>query len=477
MERGKYQWDGDLDPEDDDDNLLKAAGKSHSVFLIDCTLRMRAIQTGLTISPFAAILKNLAVFLSLKLRAGDSDKLAIVFVGTKHSKSKSAMTAIYTLSDVDAPDVQLLVTLERFLSDPAHFDSLIGSASSFSPYDALLEGSSLLKKSSRHVKKFVYLLTNQDDPYRDDLKAFHMFKIRSQDLVDMSISLEVFGICPSPETTFVHAKCFGRIDYFLYPDEDMLQDRVISCEFDYRAMQTLFASKQVTRKVAYSVPFFLGPKLSLGVRGFNTLMEKKRPTYTLLDGKTSMPVESSTTYICATSSKTLQPEDWGFSYELGGSKAVFSKEEYASMKNNGPPSLTLVGFRDTSELKDKFNLRPSSFLVADEFQITGSSSLFAHFVERLLSRDKIAICKMIAKKNAPLRLVALVPQGASYDEASGKETPMGCHVVTLPFADDLRSIVLPDRMMEIPTVGVLDAASQIVKALSVPYQVGSTKNP
>ena len=70
----------------------------------------------------------------------------------------------------------------------------------------------------------------------------------------------------------------------------------------------------------------------------------------------------------------------------------------------------MLGFRSKESVKDKFNIKPSIFMVPDEDRYTGSCSFFAHFVERMNERSKVAFGRLVARKSASVKLVALIPQ-------------------------------------------------------------------
>ena len=121
-------------------------------------------------------------------------------------------------------------------------------------------------------------------------------------------------------------------------------------------------------------------------------------------------------------------------------------------------------------------MKSSAFIVPDETQFTGSCSLFAHLVERIQVQEKVAFCKFIPRNGSVAKLVALIPQVASFDAACDLAIPEGFHMVYLPFADDLRSITHPD--FEIPQGTHVEYAHKIIATLNDPgFAIGSIKNP
>lgn len=81
MERGKFEWE--IDDEDEDEmNRLKSSGKTHVVFLIDCSTSMHNVSSTATVSPFKAAILCLIRFISTKIKLSDMDKFGIIFYGT-----------------------------------------------------------------------------------------------------------------------------------------------------------------------------------------------------------------------------------------------------------------------------------------------------------------------------------------------------------------------------------------------------------
>jgi ATP-dependent DNA helicase 2 subunit 1 len=168
--------------------------------------------------------------------------------------------------------------------------------------------------------------------------------------------------------------------------------------------------------------------------------------------------------------------DYYYLFGSKGEKVHFTSKEVKQIKNCGPAGLTLLGFRPREDLKPKFSMKSSAFIVPDETQFTGSCSLFAHFLERIQVQKKVAFCKFISRNGSVAKLVALIPQVAAFDQKFDGAIPEGFHMVYLPFADDLRSITHPD--FEIPKDTHVEYAHKIIATLNDPgFVIGSIKNP
>lgn len=145
-----------------------------------------------------------------------------------------------------------------------------------------------------------------------------------------------------------------------------------------------------------------------------------------------------TEWIRSDTGGVLQKVEMKHYNELGGAKAIFTKEELTEMRNFGPPGLTLIGFKDASFMKNYYNLTHSTFVYPDEFEIRGSILTFIALLETMTKGDKIALAKYIARNGAPPKLVALLPQAETVDEAGNQIDPPGFNMIILPFSDEIR---------------------------------------
>lgn len=118
---------------------------------------------------------------------------------------------------------------------------------------------------------------------------------------------------------------------------------------------------------------------------------------------------------------------------------MIEKHELREIRTLEEPSLKLIGFKPRSSLKAYHNMKHSSFIYPDEAAVRGSSVVFAALLQKMLEMEKIAVCKMTARSNATLRLVALVPFRELVKDGI-QVYPTGFYIVYLPYADDIRTI-------------------------------------
>lgn len=191
----------------------------------------------------------------------------------------------------------------------------------------------------------------------------------------------------------------------------------------------------------------------------------------------------------------------------------FSVEEVQKVKDFGEPSLKILCFKHMDTLKVYENITHPQFLYPDEDSVTGSTVSFASLLNVLLSTGKYAVARYVARKNATVRLVALIPQREITEESSmtvaekkvlGHELtqsitqslrttdmsshkskhkprqimPPGFHIVPLPFSDDIRTVHVPQS----PNVSdeQIEACTNMIKKTSIKlgaYDPAAYPNP
>ena len=122
-------------------------------------------------------------------------------------------------------------------------------------------------------------------------------------------------------------------------------------------------------------------------------------------------------------------------------------------------------------MKLHHNIKHSYFIYPDESSVKGSTRLFADLLDRMAEKEKIAVCRYIARSYSMPRLVALIPERDS-------KSICGFHMITLPFADDLRDFKKPEKPAETSDEQV-SKALEIIENLKVPsgFTASSFENP
>ncbi|KAJ3262281.1 X-ray repair cross-complementing protein 6 [Boothiomyces macroporosus] len=475
-------WE-ELNDSDDEQDLFKL-GNSHIVFVLDCTSRMNVTPFGNNRPTIHAAIDCITNFMQRKMRSAVGDKIGIVFYGTKAQKGPSMVPNIYTYRELESPDAHAILDLERYLADFKKFEQDVGFADSFSLVQALAEAQAALNRNAKkNVKKFFYLITSNDEPF-EDAREKTQIHVKTEDIANANITLEVIGIDKNLNQQFDYSKFFEHCTYFTYPDEIEPEMKSVSVREDFLELKTVFTIRETKTRTAFTIPLVIGENITIGVKGYNVYLEKKKPSHTWLNPVDNQEIEMITSLFCAvtswltqTTAKVLTEDDISYYYEFGGEKPTFTKDEIKAIKSVGPPGITLLGFKPIQAIKDKFNIKPSIFMVPDETRYQGSSKLFVHLVERMHVNRKAAFATLIARKSASLKVVALLPQVAvKRSESDPIDIPCGFHIIILPFADDLRHIEAP--IIDYPKETHLALACDIVKNLTNPnFDVKNVRNP
>ena len=102
--------------------------------------------------------------------------------------------------------------------------------------------------------------------------------------------------------------------------------------------------------------------------------------------------------------------------------------------------MVLMGFKPRSRLKDQYCVKKPYFLYPDESVVEGSTKLFYTMLLTLHEQNKVAICRLITMDRGEPRFVALLPQLEELDDHHNQLTPPGFHVITLPYAEEMRKV-------------------------------------
>ncbi|KAI8902057.1 SPOC like C-terminal domain-containing protein [Globomyces pollinis-pini] len=457
-------WDSYLNESDQEDDDTFTPSKTNVVFLVDASTSMNVDIKG-NQSPFQATLKCISDFLIQKLNQNDGDKLSIVFYGTISSKSARNSPSIYVLQRMESPSIDIILELQSLVNDTKYFEKQIGTATTRSLMDAFFECQHIFnEKNQNNVKKYVYLITNDDKPYSETDSISAKLYQKSQDMASSNIALEIFGM-GSTSKPFVYESFYQSLHYYTYADDTPSSFTPISPVDSYRDLGNLLKVKESAQRVQFRVPLILSKSLTIGVKGYNKFSERKKPRSVLLDPKMNQEVGSERLALCSTTGKEVTIQEMQYAYPVGGQMSIFTESEYKNIKSFGDQGILLLGFRSAESLKVKFNIKPAKFIIPDEDTYIGSCSLMAHFVERMASRNLIAICRFISRKNGSPKLVALKPQIASYNAIDRREIPCGFFMIILPFADDLRSITA--KAPELPDQEEVDMLKSIITAIGV----------
>ena len=294
--------------------------------------------------------------------------------------------------------------------------------------ESIYMASNIMKKE-KTLKKI--LVISKVDPFKSDTEVTQVV-IKSNDLADSKVQLQVLAL--SNQLDF---KKFRKLNSKVIA-EDQIWDMV-----SYDQLKDTLMEMRDGRAIALDLLFYLSDKVSISVKGYKNVVERKVPASQKIDPRSRRPVKNKVTYVDSLTAKELATNDIAYYYSFGGEKCVFTREEIEYVKDWGVPSICLIGFRPLGALKDKFNIDTSYFVVPNEAKTQGSTILMAHLISRMHEKQVIGICTMVAKKGAAIRLVALIPSFEDGDRFN---------MIPLPFADEMRPV--PSSIVDLRNLNI-----------------------
>ncbi|KAJ3396105.1 X-ray repair cross-complementing protein 6 [Lobulomyces angularis] len=446
--------------EEDEDDFEERTGLDSILWVIDCSPQMLSSfedEHSFFETAISCVIKSL----QNKIICSDSDLIGVLFYGTKKKQNAFGHENVYLLYDLDVPDVDRILKLETYQNNSDSFLDELGTSEKYAFSDVLWTISSVFSSVTKKLaSKRVFLVTNQDNPDQDDIKKLRSSKTRAKDLKDLEISIDLFAM-EDAQKPFNYDLFFKEI----ISEEEGIS-KSVSAISKFEQFEQKVRSKQVKKRTAFKIPFVIHEGLQISVLGYNLLIDQKKGLPVNLESKTNLQVKTTTKYMCEDTAQYLLPTDIKYFYEYGGERVVFTKEELVGLKNFGDPSLVLLGFKPFSALKMQQNIKHPSFIYPNELDVAGSSSFFAHLLDRMLYLERVAICRLIPRKNSAPRLVALYPDnGEKTEENVDSDAFYGFHVIYLPFADDRRSVI-DFKLPEISEQHI-ESAKKIVKKVGL----------
>ncbi|RUS27445.1 SPOC like C-terminal domain-containing protein [Jimgerdemannia flammicorona] len=359
--------------------------------------------------------------------------------------------------------------------------------------------------------KRIFLFTNEDNPHAANPRLRDAATTRARDLNEVGIRIELFNI-DRPDQRFDFDAFYKVQQSPILPPQPHPRSRLTQPFFSLlpqdiierdeeengdeeeesptpsgppessRKLTELMVKvrrKEVRKRSLFRLPFQISEGLTMGVKGYTLLRHQLRGIFrqVYMKGERVREVTAVTSWICSDTTQYLLPTDLKFYYPYGGEKVVFTKEELAEIKNFGDPGFTLIGFKPTSALQIYHNLSHPLFIYPDELAYSGSTRVFAALLKKMLELDRIAICSMIRRINTAPRMVALLPQAEVFGDDGGQEKPAGFHVITLPYADDIRD--LPTKKTPEADEEQIEAAKNMIEKLNIRggYRPENYENP
>ncbi|EGD75913.1 hypothetical protein PTSG_00622 [Salpingoeca rosetta] len=407
---------------------------------------------------FSTAVKAVHSALRNKIVCSDKDLVGIVFFSTEHRKGDSDPEHVYILQDLDVPSAEQIQLLESIADGEYDFSEHIGSSDRYSLNDALWACGNLFSNVRTKVEtKRILLFTNVDNPHSTDDDLRRQLETKARDLTDLGIEIDLMHM--SSDAAKFNMDAFYRPLVVNADDEPEAQ---VSQGFE--SLLARVRCKAQKKRARMTIPWQISDDFFISIKVYNLVGSATKASYTWLDGRDNEEVTSKTRFFCSETSSPLLSTDMKYSFTYGGEKIVFDKTEVDQMRTFGSPGLLLLGFKPRSALHKEYNVKKSSFIYPDESLVGGSTRVFAAFLDRCLRLDRVPICRLIPRANSPPEFVALLPQEERVDEDGNQVVPPGFHIITLPFAEDMRS--LKKKKGPEPTEEQVGAMKKLIKSMN-----------
>jgi ATP-dependent DNA helicase 2 subunit 1 len=244
---------------------------------------------------------------------------------------------------------------------------------------------------------------------------------------------------------------------------------------NFQDLEANLRKKEYKKRALASIPFQIAPDVHIGVKMY-CLFRESRPAYPIaLDPSTNDQLQCVTKWVCDATGAVLEDHQFKTYYPYADEKVFFTKDEMNTIKDLGPPGLTLMGFKSRRKLKSYHNIKNPYFLYPDESQIQGSTRAFAALLTQMVKMDKIAIARMIYRRRTVPRFVALLPQDEVIAPDGTQQEFPGFHLIHLPYADDIRNLKLEPTPIAYPDLIV--KAKTMISDLRLKFHPETIFNP
>lgn len=428
------------------------------LFAIDCGKSMLRENMEGDI-PLIVALKCVRSTLLSKIDGRSSDQVGVVLFGTKEKNNSADKDYVYTMYPLDMPDAARINEIDHLIENLYIFEEKYGSTDEqFSLGDLLWVCSDIMASAPKYSTKRIFLITDNDDPVNGNAQYKRASVQRAKDLSIAGVEISLFGL-DKPESAFDTDIFYRDIASF---DRSEESSGPASSTVRLNELLSKVKSTEVKTRSEFKVPFEITPELTVGIRGYNMVIEKKMsaPKYYSANTAQLQEVKSLTRWQCEDTKEYLTPLDIKHGYEYGGELVSFTKDELNALLTVREPSIVLLGFKQRSTLKNHHQITHPYFIYPDESQYEGSNKLVFTLLDTLIKRDRIAICSFVRRANGMPKVVALLPQSEKVDGDGNQVDPPGFQMVILPYADEIRPI--PPT---VSNIAVEDSAREAAKAI------------
>ncbi|KAI1007074.1 ATP-dependent DNA helicase II subunit 1 [Podosphaera aphanis] len=479
----EYYEDEDEEEEMDDSNYVTQ--KDALLFAIEVSESMLCSYLGGE-SPTAAAIKCAYQIMQQRIISSPKDVMGVLLFGTEMSKfieenleKKRGLEYphCYLLIEMNVPssdDVKVLRSVAH--GDNESKDILVPSKEPTSISNMLFCANQIFAKMAQgYGSKRLFIITDNDNPHKDNKKANHQAVVRARDLFDLGVTLELFPV-PRQGRGFNREKFYDDIIHVDYPDEEEEAQLDSNPKLDGDGIFNLSNlildtnSKQVAKRALFSgLPFEIGPNFKISVNGYNLLHRPKpaRSCWIYDEGEQLQKATVESGLMTDDTSIEVKKADIKKAYTFGGSQVFFSPEEQKALRFFESPVLRIIGFKPKNMLPIWASVNKSTFIYPTEEHHLGSTRVFAALWKKLIDAEKMGVAWYIPRSNATPTLVCILPSQEQPGESKAKTLPAGLWLYTLPFADDLRSTPPIPPPVGAPDI-LIDEMRTIIQQLQLP---------
>lgn len=452
----------------------KISGRDSLVFLVDASKEMFIKGEDGRPSNFDMTMQVVRSVYTSKIISSHHDLVALVFFGTEQSKNpRNSFKHVYVYHDLDEPGAKRVQEVDALRGEKgAQLAAETMGSGETALGDALWCCANLYSDIKLRLShKRLMILTCRDEPHMGDSVKDRQARTKAGDLKETGVVIDLMHLM-KPGGFDVAA--FFRDIVSPPEDESDLGMQLEACG-KLEDLQKRVRAKEQKKRASSRVKLCLGEGVNIAVGMYNTAVTTRKPGAIKLYRETNEPVRSKTRIFHTQTGSLLLPSEIKKSQTYGNKQIVMEKDEVDSIKKFEDPGLHLIGFKPMKKLELHHHIRPAAFIYPEENEVKGSACLFSALMMKCSERNVFALCRCVARRNYPPRFVALVPQKEETDESKVQTTPPGFNVIYLPYADDMRTLDLPQN----PSASQVqvDKMKEIVSKLSFKYRCDAFENP
>ncbi|KAM4524028.1 X-ray repair cross-complementing protein 6 isoform 1-T3 [Odontesthes bonariensis] len=452
----------------------RITGRDSLVFLVDASKEMFIKGEDGQPSNFDMTMEVVRTVYTSKIISNHRDLVALVFYGTEQSKNlRNSFKHVYVYHDLDEPGAKRVQEVDALRGEKgARLAAETMGSGETSLGDALWCCANLYSDIKLRLSlKRLMIFTCRDEPHEGDSAKNRQARTKASDLRETGVVIDLMHLM---KPNGFDVSLFFRDIVSPPEDESELGLQPEPCKKLDDLKKRVRAKEQKKRALA-RLSLCLGEGLNVAVGIYAPAVSVRKPSAIRLYRETNEPVRSKTRTFHTQTGSLLLPSEIKKSQVYSRRQIVMERDEVDAIKKFDDPGLFLIGFKPMEKLKLHHHIRSAVFLYPEENDVKGSACLFSALLKKCTEKNVFPVCRCISRRNYPPRFVALVPQEETVDEGKVQITPPGFNVISLPYADDIRTLDPPRG----PTASQMqvDKMKEIVSKLRFKYRSDAFENP